>query len=213
MAGRKPADPGAKLALLLAAKRGVEPGCILSMADMAKALDMTARNLKLTIDSDPELPVASRGGQGVAWALDAHAVMDHMIAKCRAALSERSVRDERIGRLTGLQAEAAQDQQARGGSSLSPHEMKQIADAQMTAHRLKREQGRYMLADEVTSFLNEYHSQIQGDVIAMVSRIDPSGQIPLEHRRKMEEASRTMLVELQGKLVQFLAVRRVPSAG
>jgi hypothetical protein len=221
MALRKPADPAARLALLLAGQKRIRNGDILSMADMATALDMTQRNLKLTIDADPDFPIVSRGGEGVAWQLDAGAVFKHMIAKCQAVIAERKARLKRMNRLTSFRgsspplpdAAGLPQPAAEGGETpLAPQDLKQLGEAQMTAHKLKMLQGQFMPVAETTAFLLDYHSEMQAKTLGILGKIDPAGQWPPEVRKMVNEEMRNTLVGLQTSMDTFLTRYRVPAA-
>lgn len=210
---RKPADPSARLTLLLAGQKQIKPGDVLSKADMAKALGMTERNLTLTIISDPDFPVMSRGGEGVAWQLDAAAVFGHLISICNATLAERETRAARMQRLSGYQPPApVAGLPATDDGPLSIQDLKQLGDAQMTVHRLKEAQKHFMPREAVMNWLMNYHSKFQSNALALLSKVDPAGQWPADVRRVVEDALRTILLEQQDDMTRFAAAHRVTTA-
>lgn len=209
---RKPADPSARLALLLAGRKAVKPDDRLNMAEMASALDMTARNLKLTINADDDFPIISRGGEGVAWQFAPAAVFEHMIAKCEAALAERSNRSDRINRLSGLMPERSEAAETKQSNDLTPSELKHLGDAMMTAHKLKLARRELMPRAEALAFFVDLMSQMQSDTLGLLGKIDPAGQLPAETRLAVEDGMRTLLVTLQDRTAKFIEKHRAAAA-
>jgi hypothetical protein len=209
---RKPADPSARLALLLAGRKAIKPGDRLNMADLANALGMTARNLKLTINADENFPVVSRGGEGVAWVFDAGAVFDHLISKCEAAIAERSNRSDRINRLSGLMGDKPAPTLAGASGDLTPGELKQLGESMMTAHKLKMARRELMPKAEALAFFVDLMSQMQSDTLGLLGKIDPAGQLPAETRLAVEDGMRTLLVNLQDRTAKFIEKHRAAAA-
>lgn len=176
---------------------------------MAKVLEMTDRNLAIIMEKDAEFPVVARGGQGVAYQLNARAVIDHLIAGCRALLADRKKRATRLNRLAsaGADVSAAEAED----ETLSPQDLKTTGDAQMTVHKLKLAQGKYLAKDAALAFLLDYHGQFQSETLGLLSRIDPAGQWPAEVRKGVDEGMRTLLVNLQTAMDLFIAKHRVPN--
>ena len=211
-AGRKPADPAARLALLKAAQKKLRKGDVLNAPDMAAALSMTPRNLMLTIAQDPDLPIQKRGAQGRAYEFDAAAVIAHMIAKCEAALSERQSRAARVKRLSGHQGAAATPGVPSDGDELlSVGDLRDINDLQLSVHKRKLQQGHFVVKDTVTAFMADYHAMFQDGVLGLLGKIDPAGQLPADVRLKVEDSMRTLLVNQQARMDRFLNGIRVAS--
>jgi hypothetical protein len=217
LTGRKPADPAARLSLLRAARENAKPDDILSgQTEMAPLLGMSWRNLTKTIDADPDFPVLTRGGEGVPWQFNAVAVIDHLIAKCEAALAERTARAGKMERLSGLRLQSSDDKPAKGrrraaaapppaDAPMSSTELREIGQAQLTAHKLKELQGKLVVADPMKRFLADYHSTMQGETLGLLGKIDPGGQLPPAVRLNIEDSMRTLLVNLQSRMDRFLA--------
>ncbi len=207
---RKPADPSARLALLKAARRRAKSQDVLDMSGMAKACGFTNRNLKLTIDSDPDFPILARGGEGVPYQFDAVAVLDHLIAKCNAVLGDRRKRAAKMARLAGvpeLESAAIDDEEP-----LTAHEVKAAVDAMMSTHKMRQQQGRYLLRDASVAFFTDYHGQLQSETLGLLGKIDPAGEWSPLVRQKVEDAMRTLLVDLQAKMERFIAQPGAPAA-
>jgi hypothetical protein len=204
MATRKPADPSARLKILQAALKQIKNGDTLNADEMAKAVGMTWRNLKLIIDSDPDFPIVSRGAEGIAWQFNARKAVEHMIGKCNAALGELRSRAERMSRLTGFETEKGATAGDFDDEPLSAGELKNLGDAQMAAHRLKLAQGKLIPAEKVRAFQMAYHAQMQAETLGIVAHLDPAGQWPVDLRRSVEDRMRTILVELQDRMAAFL---------
>ena len=216
MTGRKPADPAARLSLLRAARENAKPDDELNANEMAGALGMTWRNLRLTIDDDADLPVVARGGEGIAWQFNAVAVLDHMIAKCEAMLADRAKRATKLERLSGLRLQDSDAKPAKGRrraatapppieAPMSSTELREIGQAQLTAHKLKEMQGKLVVADPMRRFLADYHTTMQAETLGLLGKIDPGGQLPAPVRLNIEDSMRTLLVNLQGRMERFLA--------
>ena len=216
MTGRKPADPAARLSLLRAARENAKPDDELNANEMAAALGMTWRNLRLTIDDDNALPVMARGGEGIAWQFNAVAVLDYMIAKCEALLADRAKRATKMERLSGLKLQDSSDKPVKGKrraaaapppveAPMSSTELREIGQAQLTAHKLQELQGKLVVAEPMRRFLADYHSTMQGETLGLLGKIDPGGQLPAAVRLNIEDSMRTLLVNLQGRMDRFLA--------
>jgi hypothetical protein len=195
------------LKLLLAARERVKKGDVLNRPEMAKVLEMTDRNLSIIMEKDPDFPIAVRGRQGVAYQLDGRAVIDHMIAGCRALLAERKKRATRLNRLASAGADVAAAEAE--DETLSPQDLKITGDAQMTAHKLKLAQGKYLPKDAALAFMLDYHGRFQSETLGLLSRVDPAGQWPAEVRKGVDDGMRTLLVNLQAAMDAFIASHRV----
>lgn len=210
--GRKPAEPAARLQLLRAAREKVEDDDILNAREMAAVLGMTQNNLMQTLAADAEFPVEFKGGEGIPYRFKASAVLDHMIAKCEAAIAERQTRDARVQRLSGLATVRPADGPApgQGGApeALSPGDLRTIGEAQMIAHKLKLAQGQLVEAAPFVAFMLDYHSQMQAQTLFLLGKIDPAGQWPAGVRASVEEGMRTLLVQLQEKMDRFVTQYR-----
>lgn len=209
MPARKPADPSVRLALLRPAIAAVKKGEKANAEDMARIAQMTWVNLKRIINSDPAFPVISRGSEGIAWSFDVAKTLKYMVAACEAVLAERNKRAARMARLSGLAPDYG-DAMAGEGQALTPGEITQLGNGQMTAHKLKMAQGQLMPRADTLAFLQDYHSQFQGEALGMLGKIDPAGQWPADVRRGVEDAMRTLLVNLQANMERFLDSNRVP---
>jgi len=216
MQGRQPADPAARLAVLRAARKVAKPEDVLGAQEMAAALKMTWRNLKLIIDADDAFPIIRRGGEGVPWRMSAIAVLEHLITGCESALAARGQRQARIDRLSGAPAVKAtkrgKAQTTTEEPPLSIDDMRKLGDVQMNAHKLKMMQGRYVVADANAAMLSDYHRSLQSNVLGLVGKIDPAGQWPAAVRLAVEDGMRTLLVDLQGMMVRYLESQRVARA-
>ena len=214
MTGRKPADPAARLSLLRAARENAKPDDELNANEMAGALGMTWRNLRLTIDDDADLPVMARGGEGIAWQFNAVAVLDYMIAKCEAFLADRAERAGKMQRLSGLHLTSENDKPVKRrrravepvvAAVITPSEARDIAQSQLTAHKLKEMQGLLVVAEPMRRFMADYHTTLQTETLGLLGKIDPAGQLPAQVRLQVEDSMRTLLVNLQGRMERFLA--------
>lgn len=214
LTGRKPADPAARLALLRAARENAKLDDVLNHREFAHACGMTPRNLKLTIDSDESFPVQSRGGEGIGYQYHVITALDYMIAKCEALLADRAERAGKLERLSGLRLTTADDKPVKrrrravepvAEAPLSSAEIREIGQAQLTAHKLKEMQGLLVVAEPMRRFMADYHTTLQTETLGLLGKIDPAGQLPAQVRLQVEDSMRTLLVNLQGRMERFLA--------
>jgi hypothetical protein len=208
--GRKPADPKARLKILRSARASAKNSDVLGADDMAAAVAMTWRGLKKSIDADPDFPIQRRGGEGVPYQFSAIAALDHMIARCEAAVAERRARQDKVDRLSGApRDEAVEPAKIDDDTPLSVSELRSLGEAQMTAHKLKLLQNRYVDRDKNAAVLADYHSHLQSNVLGLVGKVDPAGQWPAAVRLAVEDGMRNLLVELQALMTRHLESQRV----
>ncbi len=179
---------------------------------MAAALGMTWRNLRYTIDADPELPILTRGGEGIAYRFRAAAVFKHLIAKCNDAIAQRDERALRMARITGIRLPAPVAGVHVSSETLTASELKIAGETLLVVHKLKLLQGAYVEAPRLTAFLIDYHSQFQQRALSLLGKIDPAGQWPVAVRQAVDDTMRTLLVNLQADMERFLSgIRDTPA--
>lgn len=189
----------ARVARWKAVRAATKPKETLSFTPMAKVLGMGARNLKLIIDKDQDFPIEIRGGEGVEWAFNVRAVLDHLIARDAAVLAGRAKEVAALARMTGITVEAGD-----APSTFSAESLRQTASTLVTVQKLKREQGDLIIAEPVRTFFRDYHQRFQQEVLGCLGRIDPAGQLPPATRAMIENDMRDLLVDLQDRMQAFV---------
>ncbi len=204
MANRKPADPSARLAMLRPVLADLTPGQIVNGDEMQQIARMTWANLKIIIDRDPDFPVAKRGGMGIAWEFDAHAVIAHLIGDAEKVLAAKSQGAARLARLTGIAPEISPN----GGDAagMSALELKQATDAMMSIDKMRAVRKQYLPAADVSNLLSDVMSTLQAETLAFVGKHDPSGQLRPELRKAIEEHQRALLVQLRDKVMAVIDI-------
>lgn len=207
---RTPANPSARLAILRASRKKAKKADIVAMSEMAKILGMTPRNLKITINGDPDLPILSRGAEGIAYQFNVIAVLDHLIARCLTAIGIRNKQAARMARLSGVDVSLDLDA-STDTAPLTTSEIRELGQGQITAQKLKMMQMQFVRADGLASFLDTYHGHFQSNTLGLMGKIDPAGQLPAATRLLVEDGMRNLLVELQNMMDRFLDGLNVPA--
>lgn len=205
---RAPTDPAERLPQWRAARAKLTPGEAVNAAEFAKLAGMTWRYLKLLIDKEPEFPVLERGAEGKAWSFDAAEALDYLIARAERLVADKTARDQRIQRMTGLAESgpgaAAVGSEQPGSIAASARDMKALGEAQMIAHKLKVSQKEYVLKAPTVALLNDLMITMQAETLAVAARVDPAGRLDPATRALLDEELRNVLTTVQGKLAAWL---------
>ena len=207
-----PSDPGARLELLLAARKQIgRKKILLNAEEMAGAAGMSWRNLKTIIDRDPEFPVKRRGSEGVPWEFEAAKALDRMIATARAVIADRERRKARAASLAGIRSSGSASFPAGSanppGSGSAAREMLEdarainaLVDAQ-TKMRIERQKQRELLErSEVESLAWDMMTTMQAETMAISSKLDPAGRWDPSFRREVEDELGNVLVTVRSRL-------------
>lgn len=182
-------------------RKAVRKGEILTAAELATAMSMTWRNIRLIIDGDASFPVVKRGAEGHEWNFDLAAVLDWFIKRDEQTVSRAEVKRARLAKLAGLSTMVV-DGESRAG--LTVDEIRSTAQALIQAQRLKEQQAELVPAEPARAFWADYHEHFQSEVIGLLSRIDPAGQLSPGIRKLIDDDMRTLLVTLQGRMDKFI---------
>lgn len=195
---RQPADPEARLAQLRPVLANLKPGELVNAENMAKIARMTWRNLEITIAKDADFPIVSRGGMGVAWQFDAHAVIAYLVAGAEALLKQRADVAAKTAAMIGLAPEPAQP--AAPAATMTTLQMKQMIEAMAAADKLRQRRGELVPLVEVSGMLNEIMSTLTAETLAFIGKHDPAGQLSPQLRKAIEDHQRALLVHLRDKV-------------
>lgn len=179
------------------------PGQIVNADEMAAIAKMTWQNMVIMINRDPAFPIVKRGGMGIAWEFDAHAVISHLIAEADKVLAAKNGAAARVARLTGLAPEAAANTDAAPMSAL---ELKQTTEAMMLMDKMRAVRREYLPAADVGNLLSDMMSTLQSETLAFIGKHDPSGQLSPDLRKAIEEHQRALLVRLRDKVMAVIDI-------
>lgn len=197
---RRSYDPQARLVMIKPVLAEVKPGELVNADEMAKLARMTWQNLKTTIDKDSSFPVASRGGMGVAWAFDAHAVLSYMVEGYEAQVSRLTETATRLAKLSGISDAAENDMS--DAQRMTPLEIKQMTEALMAQTRLRQMQRDLVALADVKNTISEIFSTLQAEALAFIGSYDPAGTLPADIREAIMDHQRKLLVKLQDATVK-----------
>jgi len=205
-------EPATRLTSLRAARKRAKPKDECNFDEMAKVVGVSSRGLKKAIGDDPNVPMLQRGSEGVPYRFNVRATLDYLIAKHVAAQNRRKAQAVRLQRLSGVGGKAAVAAIEESDEGLSIADLRTVGQITMDQHRLRLQQGRYVVADDTLAFLDDYHSHLQSETLGLLSKIDPAGQWDAQVRLSVEGAMRTLLVNLQGRMERFVASHNVKLA-
>lgn len=195
---RRNADPTALIARLEAALKVARPRDIADANLMAEIVGMTWRNLQETyIKPDPAFPIKVRGSEGRGYQFEVTKVLRHMIGRARQRQAENSKRSANAARLTGFTV-------PEDGIGMDLAEISKLADLTVKAQAMKNEQGYYVPAASLSTFLSGYNAVIRDELLGTSAVIDPTGDLSPEHRRRFDERMRTIAVEIQRKAERYI---------
>lgn len=193
-------DPSARLQILRPVLAALKPGETVKGHDMAQIAQMSWQNFKATvIDKDPDLPVLFRGGMGVEWQFDAHAVIAHMVAGHEAQIARTNSTAARIAALAGIGPARSESCDGDRPPAMTSLEIKQTTEALMSQTRLRQMQGELVSRAAVADMLSELFSTLQGETLAFIGSHDPAGLLPPHAREAIMDHQRNLLVTLQDK--------------
>lgn len=201
-------SPADYLDPLDAGRKTASNGAMVNASGLAKAAGVTWRILERWIIADPEFPVVQRGRMGEPWQFDLVAALDHLLKRARALAAGRGARRAEVARLAGFggaesvapSPDASAGPGAAADRAADARALKALSDAQMTTHRLKELQGKYVRRDTVTALLIDMMTTMQTETLAISSKLDAAGHWPAELRAAVEAELRTVLVTVQDKV-------------
>jgi hypothetical protein len=198
------------LPTLRAAREAIESGALVQGTRLAELAGTTWRVLKKRIIRDATFPVVERGVNGRAWTFDAAAALDHMIAGLERQTKGKQKRAAMVARQSGMafdpvdlpdvddplsdDAPAMDDPMDVAASARS---ISLLANAQMQTHRLKQMQGEFVRADDHTRVIATIMSTMQTETLAIASKVDPAGTLPVEVRGQLEDELKNVLLAVK----------------
>lgn len=171
---------------------------------MAAHVQMTWANLKKMLVKDADIPVLSRGAEGVPWRFDVAATLDYLIAKAEREAAEIAARKHRLEELSGVTVPSP-DGSASPSVASNAREIRNLAEAQMAIFKMAQQQRLYVPRDAVAKLLNDLMSMFRDEVLAAEARIDPTGQLPANVRVLLRDEVRTLLTAVRDRVDEFLA--------
>lgn len=223
---RLPSDPVARLPQWEAARKTIgRKRVVLNASEMAQALGMTLAGFKKLMARDPEVPVISRGAEGVPYEFDAAKVLDHLIASARATVRGRERRRAGVLRLAGLgpagsalsPADAGGQQAGSGTAARDTFEearaLEKLIDVRAKLRVEMERHGQLLERGLVSNFLWRWLSSLQSEVLAIEGRIDKANRMEPATRRAVKDELAKILVGMRARLEEFIGPAHVPDDG
>lgn len=195
---RKVGDPSILKARLKAALKQAKPRDIASAMPMAEIVGMTwtgFRNQHITPDA--KFPVKSRGAEGKQWEFQVAKVLKYMIKVCDRKIAANSHRNRRNSEMIGITVPDAES-----GADIS--EVSKLTDLTLKVQQVRERQGLYIPAERVADFLTGYNSAIINGILGVTNQVDPTGLLPADVRKEMDDLLRSLAVSVQDQAVKFI---------
>lgn len=214
---RPPSDPVARLGKLEAARAAIEPGETFNGNEMARVVGMTWRHFSQLVSADQNFPVQQQGSEGVPFIFNGAAVLEHMIAKAKAAVSQREATTARASRLAGLGGTDGPLSGRAAGPGSGAREMLEdarainaLADAQAKLRAEKQKQRELVDRAEVQSLVWDMMTTMQAETMGITSKLDRAGQWEPAFREEVEGELGNVLLHVRAKLEKRIAAWDAP---
>lgn len=195
---RKIGDPSILKARLEAALKQAKPKDIASAKPMAEIVGMTWAGFRNNhISSDVKFPVKSRGAEGKQWEFQVVKVLKYMIRVCDKKIAANNHRNRRNAEMTGITV-------PEGESGADIAEVSKLTDLTLKVQQVRERQGLYVPAEKLVDFLTGYNSSVINGILGVTNQVDPTGLLPAETRKEMDDLLRSLAVSVQAAAVKFI---------
>jgi hypothetical protein len=195
---RKIGDPSILKARLEAALKRAKPRDIASAQPMAEIVGMTWAGFRNNhITPDPKFPVKSRGAEGKQWEFQVTKVLKYMIRVCDKKIAANNHRNRRNAEMTGITV-------PEGESGADIAEVSKLTDLTLKVQQVRERQGLYVPAEKLVDFLTGYNSSVINGILGVTNQVDPTGLLPAETRKEMDDLLRSLAVSVQAGAVKFI---------
>jgi len=151
-------------------------------------------------------PAAEKRGDKTHWypARAAIQVMIDYIQGTTAAAQAQAKRHTEV--MAGAQParEEAEAIDAEADKPMSASEIDKLITAQTKMWKLAKDQGLYVLADDVRRRARQAYSLFTRSITAIPARIDPNGKLPVEVRTAVDKACRQITAEVQDAMMEMM---------
>ncbi len=137
------------------------------------------------------------GGNGIEWDFDPRKTVAFLLKHFRGVVADQGKRSRSIAQASGI--ELAEDDEA-----VSLAEVKERMNLTMTAVAAAERQGRYMLVDEVASFIAGYNQRVIDGIMGVRTQADPNGHLPVEVRKSVDGYLRSVATQVHGLAQAFV---------
>jgi hypothetical protein len=191
-----PIDPK-RLPTLRAALKRFKPGEKVPQQNLAKIYGVTnARFTTLAKQRFENFPPAERHEDKTHW-YEAVPAIQSMIAYLTNAGAKKRASARRAAAILGEASEEAQTTpEPQELPPPTPAELDKLASAETRTFRLEQEKKQFVRADVARAFIRDLFNAVQRQVGGLATEIDPNGELPPEHRQRLESSVRFAMVKI-----------------
>lgn len=140
----------------------------------------------------------NRGGNGIEWEFDAKATIAYLINYFRTRIAAEARKSKSLSAAIGVDIPDEE-------TAMSMASTKDLVNLTVTVVAAAEKQKRYVLADEVASFLAGYNQAVLDGILGVRAQVDPNGNLPVQVRAKVDQCLRqvaTSVHELASRYIE-----------
>lgn len=195
---RKVGDPTLLKARLEAALKQAKPSDIASAQPMAEIVGMTWAGFRNThVAADKNFPIKTKGAEGKQWEFQVVKVLKYMIKICDKKIAANNHRNRRNAELVGINLPDSDS-----GADIA--EVSKLTELTLKIQQAKERQGEYVPAEKVADFIAGYNSAVINGLLGITNQVDPTGLMPAETRKEMDDLVRNLAVSVQESAKKYI---------
>jgi len=208
MRGMPTPTPAGRLPALKAAHDSYGADDWASQKDLAELYGVAPSRLSTLVRTRFKgFPAPEKRGDKTHW-YPARAAIVAMIEYIEGNANERQAQARRHTEvMTGVSParDQAEQEAAAAEPPLSAAEIDRLVSAQSRLWKLQKDQGLYVLADDVRRRTRAANALFVRSIMSMPSRLDPNGALPPQMREALEKECRRIVVDLRDEMAEMLS--------
>lgn len=179
-------------------------GARLTAAPMAELLGVRWPTLREWCDEIGKLESSGavvRGGNGIEWEFEPRKTCRILIDELSGRIQSQAKKSRELTKAIGVDMSPAE-------SAPSFAETKQLIELTMTVQQAAERQGRYVLADHVSSFIEGYNQTVVDALFGVRTKVDPNGNLPPHVRKAMDDHIRSIAASVHESAAAYIGAMR-----